>query len=98
MLAVPLFFMLPRVGGAGFGGLQGGSSTRSGFSDVVRLGNIGTIQQTDEIVMRVKLVGPITPGGLYFRGVALDTFDNRSWSKSKGAIKEPFVKGEFCPD
>lgn len=94
VLAVPLFFMLPRVGGAGLGGLRGASSTSSGFSDVVKLGNIGTIQQTDEIVMRVRIEGPLKPGGLYFRGVGLDTFDGRSWSKSRGAIKEPFVKGD----
>ena len=31
-LALPLFFILPRVGGAGFGGNQGGLSTSSGFS------------------------------------------------------------------
>ena len=94
LLAVPLFFLLPRVGGAGFGGMQGGSSTSAGFSDVVKLGNIGTIQQTDEVVMRVQLEGPVQAGGLYFRGVGLDTFDGRSWSKSRGAIKEPFVKGD----
>jgi len=46
-LALPLFFMLPRVGGAGFGGDQRGLSTSSGFSDTVTLGQIGKIQQND---------------------------------------------------
>lgn len=82
-LALPIFFVLPRDGGAGFGGGQSGLSTSSGFSDVVRLGGIGRIQESDEIVMRVKLDSGTVESGLYFRGVALDTFDNQSWSKSK---------------
>lgn len=94
-LALPLFFLLPRVGGAGFGGNQYGQSTYSGFSDSVRLGNIGRIQQSDEVVMRVKIEGSVDPDkGLYFRGVALDTFDNQNWSKSKQGNKISYEKGE----
>ena len=94
-LATPLFFILPRVGGAGFGGNQGGLSTSSGFSDSVKLGGVGLIQQNDEVVMRVKLEGdPDAGGGLYFRGVALDTFDNKSWSKSKKGTTIAFEKGD----
>ena len=95
-VAMPLFFMLPRVGGAGFGGNQGGLSTSTGFSDSVKLGGFGRINQNDEVVMRVKLEGN-TPkeDGLYFRGVALDTFDNQIWSRSKsGTKKEVFEKGD----
>jgi hypothetical protein len=56
-LAMPLFFVLPRVGGAGFGGDQSPLSTSSGFSDSVTLGRFGRIEQNDAIVMRVKLEG-----------------------------------------
>ncbi|MBK8466950.1 MAG: DUF3488 domain-containing protein [Chloracidobacterium sp.] len=95
VLALPLFFLLPRVGGAGFGGNQLGQKTSSGFSDTVRLGGIGQIQQSNEVVMRVKLEGSANAdSGLYFRGVALDTFDNKSWSKSKTGTKIAFEKGE----
>lgn len=95
VLATPLFFMLPRVGGAGLGSYEGKLSTLTGFSDNVTLGSIGRIQQNDAVVMRVKLGdGPVGQGDLYFRGVALDTFDNKSWSKSKTNAKEPFVRGE----
>jgi hypothetical protein len=92
-LAAPLFFMLPRVGGAGFGGNQR-LSTSSGFSDTVRLGGIGRIQQNDEVVMRVKMEASESTSGLYFRGVALDTFDNNSWSKSKKGPLITFEKGD----
>src|SRR6185503_19854825 len=75
VLAVPLFLVLPRVGGARFGSSQFGQNTFSGFSDSVRLGGIGAIQQSNEVVMRVKLEGGSNDtAGLYFRGVALDTF------------------------
>ncbi len=94
VLATPLFFFLPRVGGVGLGGNQRGLSTSTGFSDRVRLGGIGNIQQNDEIVMRVRAESETDRiSEQYFRGVALDTFDKKTWSKSRNA-KEPFVKGE----
>ena len=94
-LAVPLFFMLPRVGGAGFGGDQAGFRTFSGFSDTVKLGNIGRIQQSDGIAMRVKFEDPAdATSDLYFRGIVLDTFDNISWSKSKRNLPSLFVPGD----
>ncbi|MFZ1702336.1 MAG: DUF3488 and transglutaminase-like domain-containing protein [Pyrinomonadaceae bacterium] len=93
-LAMPLFFLLPRVGGAGFGGNQGGLKTSTGFSDTVRLGGIGKIQENNEVVMRVGLEPTaISTNDLYFRGVALDTFDNLSWSKSKVGPPSTFIRG-----
>lgn len=95
LLAVPLFFLLPRVGGAGIGGNQGGVSTSSGFSDSVRLGGIGSLQQNDEVVMRVRIEDESAgAAGLKWRGVALDTFDNKSWSRTRSAAKEPRVKSD----
>ena len=92
-LAMPLFFLLPRVGGAGFGGDQRGMAT-SGFSDRVELGQFGRLIEDDRIVMRVKFdEGATITSNLYFRGVALDTFDNRSWSRSKGVSAVPIPKG-----
>lgn len=96
-LATPMFFMLPRVGGAGIGGGQGGVSTTSGFSDTVRLGGIGRIQQNDEVVMRVRLEEEekeSSGGRLRWRGIALDIFDNFSWRRSRAAIREVREKGE----
>lgn len=91
--ALPMFFLLPRVGGAGIGGNSSGVSTYSGFSDSVRLGGIGRIQQNDEVVMRVRLEdNSDAHGGMYWRGMALDTFDNQTWSKVKPVSKQPFVK------
>ncbi len=92
-IAIPTFFMLPRVGGAGLGGNPGGVSTISGFSDRVKLGGIGRIQQNDEVVMRVRIENE-QPADIRWRGVALDTFDGQSWSMTKSATKEPRFKNE----
>ena len=95
ILAVPMFFLLPRVGGAGIGGNHDGVSTQSGFSDTVKLGKIGDIQQNDQVVMRVRLEGDAAKRtGLRWHGIALDTFDNQSWSRTKTAAKESKVKGD----
>ncbi len=94
-IAAPIFFALPRVGSAGYGGSNGGLNTASGFSDTVRLGGIGKIQQNDAVVMRVQYDNSNVPQKTRrWRGVALDTFDGLSWSKSKGTIKEPFAKDD----
>jgi transglutaminase-like putative cysteine protease len=95
MIATPLFFLLPRVGGAGIGGGTNGVSTYSGFSDTVRLGGIGRIQQNEQVVMRIRVEDRhLVPGELRWRGVALDTFDNQIWSKSRAAIREPRTRGD----
>ena len=94
-IAAPIFFALPRVGSAGFGAGQNGLNTSSGFSDTVKLGGIGKIQQNDAIVMRVRYDNSNVPQkGRRWRGIALDTFDEVSWSKSKATQKEPFAKDD----
>lgn len=93
VFAVPMFFMLPRVGGAGIGLGQGGGSS-SGFSDTVRLGGSGTISQNNEVVMRVRLDGNERPdAGIKWRGVAMDAFDNKVWRKTRAAFREVREKG-----
>ncbi|HEX6280067.1 MAG TPA: DUF3488 and transglutaminase-like domain-containing protein [Pyrinomonadaceae bacterium] len=94
VIATPMFFLIPRVGGAGIGADPGGVSTRSGFSDRIQLGGIGRIQQNDEVVMRIRLDGNDTTGSLKWRGIALDTFDGQAWSKSRPNTREPRLKGD----
>ncbi|MDQ3748222.1 MAG: DUF3488 and transglutaminase-like domain-containing protein, partial [Acidobacteriota bacterium] len=96
VFAAPLFFALPRVGGAGLGSNQKGLSNVTGFSDSVSLGEIGSLLQNDQIVMRARIdkTDGKNLGALHWRGVALDTFDNKRWSKSKKDFWESFVKLE----
>jgi hypothetical protein len=45
--------------------------------------------------MRVRSDGNIRSAeGMYLRGVALDTFSNNTWSKSKRFSSEPYVRGD----
>jgi hypothetical protein len=96
VVAAPLFFALPRVGGAGLGSNSSALSNVTGFSDSVNLGEMGQLLQNDQVVMRVRVEksNGKNPGSMKWRGVALDTFDNKSWSKSKKGYSEPYVKGE----
>ncbi|MEO5860638.1 MAG: DUF3488 and transglutaminase-like domain-containing protein [Pyrinomonadaceae bacterium] len=92
--ATPLFFVIPRVGGAGIGADPSAVSARSGFSDRIELGGVSRIQQSDEVVMRVRLEGSDATGNLKWRGIALDTFDGKSWSKSRPNSREPRTKAD----
>src|SRR6266550_8664350 len=82
-LALPFFLIAPRS--------RANALTRSGnglagmfvgFSDRVRLGDIGRLKTSDEIVMHVRLEtnGARLSKDLRWRGVALDQFTGREWS------------------
>jgi transglutaminase-like putative cysteine protease len=96
VFAAPLFFALPRVGGAGLGSNSKGLSSVTGFSDSVSLGEIGQLLQNDQIVMRARIdkTDGKNLGALHWRGVALDTFDNERWSKSKKDFRQSLAKLE----
>lgn len=86
--AAAIFFILPRMSTGHLGGYSYGTDFSTGFSDRVQLGGIGQIQQSDAIVMHIKIDGD--QGGqylLHWRGVALANFDGRSWSNPH----QPFV-------
>lgn len=54
----------------------------SGFSEEVRLGDVGLIQRNNDPVMRVSVTDPEgAPVALplYYHGLALDTFDGQRW-------------------
>ncbi|HJU05897.1 MAG TPA: DUF3488 and transglutaminase-like domain-containing protein [Nitrospiraceae bacterium] len=84
-LTLAMFFMMPRTG-VGFFQKTGGSPIRtSGFSERVDLGGIGAVKQDQSLVMRVQF--PDLEGGaptteLYFRGVAFDRYNGRSWTNT----------------
>jgi protein-glutamine gamma-glutamyltransferase len=77
-----LFFAIPRVGTGYFSRAGGPQVLLTGFSDNVRLGEIGQIKLSSAIVMRAKLASGKPSSGLKWRGIALDRFDGRSWHKS----------------
>jgi transglutaminase-like putative cysteine protease len=82
VLALGIFLFLPRLqsgpllSGAGFGGAA------AGFSDRVSLGDLGRIRSDPTLALRVETLRgtPAAPEHAYWRGLAFDRFDGRSWS------------------
>jgi protein-glutamine gamma-glutamyltransferase len=83
--AAAVFFLLPRMSAGYLGGYSFGNDLSTGFSDHVRLGRIGQIQQSNAVVMHIQISGD--NGGryaLHWRGVALSTFNGNDWSNPHG--------------
>ena len=93
-IAVPLFFTFPRVSGAGLGGNQLNASRITGFSDSVKLGEIGRLLQNDETVMRVRVENNGEAINPHWRGVALNNFDGRRWSRTIQAMAKRIERNE----
>jgi protein-glutamine gamma-glutamyltransferase len=75
-----LFFILPRLNNAGYLrnlGVQGDVAT--GFSQDVRLGGIGQIQQSNAVVMHIHVLNGRLPVDAKWRGVSLSNFDGQRW-------------------
>lgn len=94
LVGLPVFFSLPRGNAAGFGGDQTNPVNVTGFSDSVSLGTIGSLLQNDAIVMRVRIDknNNRAMDRVKWRGVALDKFDNRNWTKSNPLNRRSFGK------
>ncbi|HEX8174812.1 MAG TPA: DUF3488 and transglutaminase-like domain-containing protein [Pyrinomonadaceae bacterium] len=81
-VALPLFFIAPRFGASAFARAGGGSTRVSGFSETVELGAIGRLQQSNAMVMRVRVENQPGNLNLRWRGIALDTFNGHVWRRS----------------
>jgi transglutaminase-like putative cysteine protease len=83
-LAAPLFFFMPRLGTSALARTSGGVAGLVGFSDEVTIGEYGRLQQSEQVVMRVRVADPYAARNLYlrWRGVALDQFDGRTWRRT----------------
>src|SRR5215203_3201137 len=55
VLALPLFLIAPRSGAAALTRSGGPLQNFTGFSENVTLGQIGTLKQSDDVVMRVRV-------------------------------------------
>ncbi len=88
VLALPFFLIAPRTRANALVSSGNGLAGMSiGFSDRVRLGEIGRLKSSDEIVMHVRIEanGARLSRDLRWRGVALDEFHGREWVKSPAA-------------
>jgi protein-glutamine gamma-glutamyltransferase len=83
-----LFFVFPRFSAGYMARASMQPSLMTGFNDNVELGQIGTIKQNSEVVMRVKTGKPIDFPWLRWRGIALTVFDGKRWSNPDHKPKE----------
>jgi len=81
-LTLTIFFLIPRIGTGFFQKNRTELIRTSGFSEKVDLGVIGAVKLDPTVVMRVELPDQRGPAveALYFRGMAYDTYDGRSWA------------------
>jgi len=78
-LALPFFFLIPRLGGGGVARGMGEGQPITGFSEHVKLGDVASIKKSSRVVLRVQLNRQ--PGKyLRWRGLAFDYYDGRSWT------------------
>jgi transglutaminase-like putative cysteine protease len=85
-----IFFLMPRVSAGYLGAYAPGGQLSTGFSDSVRLGQIGVIQQSDSVVMHIQIEGDSTGGyNLKWRGISLSLFDGRSWTNPLPRVPVP---------
>ncbi len=82
-----MFFVLPRVSAGYLTAFSPRNDLVTGFSENVRLGDIGQIKQSSTVVMHIQFTDRHSPSGdLKWRGVALGTFDGRRWYNPTGNV------------
>jgi len=81
-LTAGLFFLLPRTAEAAFSRLISHRFYLPGFSSEVTLGEFGEVEIASRPVMHIRIFSSETPGGLKWRGRALDEFDGKRWSEN----------------
>ena len=75
-----IFFSLPRFTAGYLSALSLQPKLMTGFSDNVTLGEIGEIQKSHAVVMRIHIDGESGRGdGMHWRGMVLTNFDGRRW-------------------
>ena len=83
IIGVALFFAMPRIGTGYFSRAATQALLLSGFTDTVELGTIGEVKLSSALVMRTRAIDGSPSAAPKWRGLALDTFDGRTWSKSR---------------
>jgi transglutaminase-like putative cysteine protease len=91
MFTAVIFVSVPRISSGFFAsGFVKPQALKSGFSDEVKLGQVGEIKLDGSPVMRVKILNENPESfheSFYWRGIALDYFDGRTWKISEADYK-----------
>ncbi len=90
-----LFFILPRFTAGYFGAYSMKPKLMTGFTETVELGQIGEIQKSTAVVMRIKVAGdPERFMSQRWRGIALARFDGWRWSAAAGQRKRVYANSD----
>jgi transglutaminase-like putative cysteine protease len=83
-----LFMLFPRF--APLWGVPSDAMTgRTGLSDRMKIGDVASLMQVDEIALRVRFDDQPPPlGTLYFRGPVFSDFDGREWRTLRSGFPE----------
>jgi hypothetical protein len=90
VLGAVLFVLIPRLDAQVLSDL-GDRTDMAGFAGEVELGELGEIKDNPELVLRATVTdhnGTLQSGPFYFRGVALDDFDGRRWSRTRSGNRQ----------
>lgn len=79
LMAVLLFFVIPRSNRGYLSSLALPADRITGFSDQVELGEIGQIKRLSSVVMHIQASSLAAARGLKWRGIGLTTFDGKRW-------------------
>src|SRR5579863_5533030 len=82
-LTAGLFFLLPRTADAAFSRLISHRIYIPGFSNHVKLGEIGEFKTSSRPVMHIAIYSTESAAGLKWRGGALVRFDGRNWTNPR---------------
>jgi protein-glutamine gamma-glutamyltransferase len=79
-LGMAIFFLIPRFTTGYLSALNLQPNLMTGFSDNVSLGEIGRIQKSSAVVMRIRVDGdPGRAQDVHWRGIVLTNFDGQHW-------------------
>ena len=92
-LMLALFILFPRISPLWSVPIQNNSAT-TGLSDEMSLGTIGDLTRSGEVAFTVQFDSSMPPlNQLYWRGITLDRFNGKTWRRSPGQSRQPFVPG-----
>lgn len=95
LATVMVFILIPRTSHKLFGKSHEKGIKTTGFSEKVDFGSFGDLKLDPTVVMRVEMDRDIPL--LYWRGLALDYFDGRSWKNTReeksmtGRVEDEFM-------
>jgi protein-glutamine gamma-glutamyltransferase len=92
------FFLIPRFTAGYLSALNLQPNLMTGFGNDITIGEIGKIQQSSAVVMRIHVEGdPGRAEGVHWRGIVLTNFDGKRWFTPRHGeiVISPDSSGEY---